>query len=194
MTRRTPRVVLVLCLLSTLSNLPSLAQTATQGATPYDADKTAFKSPMVLETVFAAADRSLWDITKGHLPGAFFSVDEYMQIGRYNCEGVYLRHKYDKATKTWQPGLDMSAAETPDGKLNIQVRVHVDNPKKNHDRKIEALFEVLIGGKVVASSTVKRAIEEGDEKPMVAPLTLPPSDLVQDPMMKLRITLAVALD
>jgi hypothetical protein len=149
---------------------------------------------MILETVFAAADDSLWEMSSGRLPGAFFSVEEYRALGRYSCEGVFLRHKYDKATERWEPGLDMSVTKTPDGKLSVRVRAHIDNPKKNHDRKTETLFEVLNGDQLVASSTVKRSIEEGDEKPVMALFTLSPSDLVEDSMTKLRITLKVEMD
>jgi hypothetical protein len=157
-------------------------------------EKTRFDSPMVLETVFAAADRSLWDPAQGHQPGAWFSTQEYEELGRYSCEGVFLRQKYNRRRETWQPGLSMSVTPAQDGRLKINVRAVVDNPEDNHDRKVEALFEVIRNDKVIASRTVKKAVEEGDERSLVAPFDMAATDLIQDPMTKLRVTLKVVMD
>jgi len=156
-------------------------------------EQTKFESPMVLETVFAAADRSLWDPAQGHRAGEWFSAREYEELGRYSCDGVYLRHHYNRHQDSWQPGLAMSVMEGQDGNLKIHVRADVDNPDDNKDRKVEALFEVLQNGKVIASRTVKKGIEEGDEKSLIAPFDLRASDF-QDAATKLRITVSVIKD
>ena len=170
------------------------AQIVKQGETPAVTDKTIFTSPMILETVFAAADRSLWDPSQGHLPGFWFSAEEYEALGKFSCDGVFLRHRYDRNLKTWQPGLAMSVLESEGGTLMVQVRAMVDNPKKNHDRNVEMLFEVMNGDTVIRSTTVKRSIEEGDEKPLVARFNMAPADLSVDPMTQLRLTFRVFMD
>jgi hypothetical protein len=169
-------------------------QIVKQGETPAATDKTIYTSPMILETVFAAADRSLWDPSKGHLPGFWFSAEEYGALGKFSCDGVYLRHRYNREQKTWEPGLAMSVLEAEGGTLLVQVRAMVDNPKKNHDRKVEIVFEALNGDTLIGSSTVKRGIEEGDEKPLLAHFSLPAADLTADPMTRLRLTVRVLMD
>ena len=187
------RVTCVVLVVMAVSILRPAAQTVKQGETPAASDKTIFTSPMILETVFAAADRSLWDPTKGHPMGAWFSAPEYEGLVEYSCDGVHLRH-FDHKQKTWQSGLAMSVMPGEGGMLNVAVRAMIDNPKKNHDRKIEVLFEVMNGDKVVASTTVKRGVEEGDEKPLLTHFTLAPADLIQEPMTRLRLTIRDAPD
>ncbi len=57
-------------LLSMFGPAPS-AQVVTQGEPGSSQDPNAFRSPMVVETVFAAANRSLWK-----QPGDWFDVPE----------------------------------------------------------------------------------------------------------------------
>ncbi|MCI0659092.1 MAG: hypothetical protein L0170_18720 [Acidobacteria bacterium] len=190
MPRKSPRIALAALFLTAVSVTILPGQTVRQASI----EKTRFDSPMVLETVFAAADRSLWDPSQGHQPGAWFSAQEYEDLGRYSCDGVFLRQKYNRRRETWQPGLAMSVTQAQDGRLKINVRAVVDNPEDNHDRKVETLFEVIRNGRVIASRTVKKAVEEGDEKSFVAPFDLAASDLTQDPMTKLRVTIKVVMD
>ena len=190
MPRKSARITLATLFLMASCFPILLGQTVRQASI----EKTKFDSPMVLETVFAAADRSLWDPSQGHQPGAWFSHQEYEDLGRYSCEGVFVRQKYNQRRETWKPGLSMSVTQAQDGRLKINVRAVVDNPDDNHDRKVETLFEVIRNGRVIASRTVKKAIEEGEEKSFVAPFDMAASDLIQDPMTKLRVTLKVVMD
>ena len=187
---KSARMALAALFLTAISVPVLLGQIARQAS----AEQTKFESPMVLETVFAATDRSLWDPSQGHQPGDWFSAQEYEDLGRYSCDGVFVRHKYNRRQGSWQPGLAMSVTEAQDGKLKIHVRAVVDNPDDNHDRQVETRFEVIRNGRVIASRTVKKAIEEGDEKSFIAPFDLAASDLVQDPNTKLRLTLKVLMD
>ena len=186
------RIALATFFLSAFSVPISLAEPVI--AQQASVEKTSYESPMTLETVFAAADPSLWDPSQGHQPGAWFSVEDYKDLGRYSCDGVFLRHKYNRRQETWQPGLALSVTQTPYGKLKVSVRAVVDNPDDNRDRLVEARFEVIQNGKVIASRTVKKSVEEGNEKTLTAPFDLAASDLTRDPMTKLRVTLKVVKD
>ena len=192
MPRKSAHMVLAAVCLSAISIPISLGEPVV--AQQASVEKTSYESPMSLETVFAAADPSLWDPSQGHQPGAWFSVEDYKDLGRYSCDGVFLRHKYNRRQETWQPGLAMSVTQAPYGKLKISVRAVVDNPDDNRDRLVEAQFEVIQSGKVIASRTVKKSIEEGNEKTLTAPFDLTASDLTRDPMTKLRVTLKVVKD
>src|SRR6266581_3966358 len=58
------------------------AQTARQGEA---GERTGFASPMVLESVFAPAMPS-------HAKDEpWFSIDEYHDLGKYSCDGVFIR-------------------------------------------------------------------------------------------------------
>ena len=172
----------------------SIPYAAAQAASQGDAsnEKTTFTSPMVLETVFAAADRSLWDPAKGHVAGAWFSTEDYRGLGRFSCDGVYLRSDFKRKQGTWKPGLEMSVEEREGGQ--VQVRATADNPKDNRDRKVDILFEVMNGEKVIASASDSTGIEEGDAKGITVSFTLPAADLIADPMTKLRLTVKAVRD
>jgi hypothetical protein len=186
------RTAWVGALLMAVSVPHAVAQAASQGAASNE--KTAFASPMVLETVFAAADRSLWDPAKGHVAGAWFSTEDYRGLGRFACDGVYLRSDFKPKQGTWVPGLEMSVREGTDGQVQVKVRVTADNPKNNGDRKVTVLFEVMNGEKVIASASDSRGIEEGDAKDITVNFTLPAADLITDPMTKLRLTVKTGRD
>ena len=74
----------------------SLAQTVKQGdPTAPAADPNEFHSPMVIETVFAPADPSLWkneewtpQKPKPWKRGTF-TVPEYHDLGKYSCDGLF---------------------------------------------------------------------------------------------------------
>ena len=174
----------------------SIPYAAAQAARQGDAsnEKTTFTSPMVLETVFAAADRSLWDPAKGHVAGAWFSTEDYHGLGKFRCDGVYLRSDFKPKQGTWKPGLAMSVKEGEGGQVQVKVRATADNPKDNRDRKVDILFEVMNGEKVIASASDSRGIEEGDEKGITVNFSLPAADLIADPMTKLRLTVKTLRD
>ena len=174
----------------------SIPYAAAQAARQGDAsnEKTSFTSPMVLETVFAAADRSLWDPAKGHVAGAWFSTEDYRGLGRFSCDGVYLRSDFKRKQGTWKPGLEMSVKEGEGGQVQVKVRATADNPKDNRDRKVDILFEVMNGEKVIASASDSRGIEEGDATGITVNFTLPAADLIAEPMTKLRLTVKTLRD
>jgi len=168
------------------------AQAARQGGA--SDEKTTFTSPMVLETVFAAADRSLWDPAKGHVAGTWFSTEDYHGLGKFSCDGVYLRSDFKPKQGTWKAGLEMSVKEGEGGQVRVKVRATADNPKDNRDRKVDILFEVMNGEKVIASASDSTGIEEGDAKGITVNITLPAADLIAHPMTKLRLTVKAARD
>ena len=177
-------------LLMAVSISSAAAQAARQGGASNE--KTNFTSPMVLETVFGAADRSLWDPAKGHVAGAWFSTEDYHRLGKFGCDGVYLRSDFKPKQGTWKPALEMSVKEGEGGQVHLKVRATADNPKDNHDQKVEILFEVMNGEKVIASASDSTGIEEGDAKGISVSFALPAADLIADPMTKLRLTVKVA--
>jgi hypothetical protein len=176
--------------------LPPLgAQTATQGGVAQASlGKTAFTSPMILETEFAAADKMLWGPPKGRLPGDWFTTDEYHDLGRFSCEGVYLRRHFNKKKGTWEPGLEMSVRDLGGGMIKVKVRAYADNPDDNKDRKVSILFELFNGNKLLASASDSSGVEEDDTQDLSVGFTLPAADLVTDPMTKLRMTVQAPRD
>ena len=108
-----------------LSALSAVAQTVKQG-TEADLEPTAFKSPMIVETVFAAADRSLWK-------QGWFTIPEYLELRKYSCDGVFLRGDSDRRIG-WDPPIAMKARNLPDGNVEVRFDLKVNNPKLNHDK------------------------------------------------------------
>jgi hypothetical protein len=180
--------------LMALSTRGGSAQTVIVNGAPAPKEKTEFVSPMILETVFAAADKSLWDSAKGYKPGEWFSTEEYHELGRFTCDGVSLKSSFNKKKETWDAGLEMSVVTGEQGQLRVNVRADVFNPDGNKDRKAQILFEVMNGDKVVGSSLGAHKVEEGDEKSITVHFSLNPTDLVTDPMTKLRMTIKVVRD
>jgi hypothetical protein len=169
------------------------AQMAWQAGLPAPAGKTDFSCPLTLKTVFAAADRSLWDPSKGHQPGEWFSAPEYLALSQFNCDGVYLRSGHGRKAQM-KPPLVMSVSPAEGGRVKVKVRASVDNPDDNRDREVDLFFEVRNGNKVIASAAKSSEIEEGNEKDLTVTFTLAESDLVADPMTQLQLTIKAARD
>ncbi len=148
------------------------AQTVKQGeASAVPVIPNAFNSPMVIETVFPAADPSLWmefqsleefkpgKSTHGKL-GKWFSVPEWYALGKFTCDGVSLREEAKK-NGTWEePGLRMRVRWLGTGaaeRAEVTVEATLYNPKNNHDKMVTLHFEVLSGENsiAVASLTMK---------------------------------------
>src|SRR5262245_38955646 len=91
------------------------AQSAVQG--DEEEIQTDFHSPMVVNTVLAAADKNYWH-TKD-----WFSVQEYKDLGKFTCDGVSLRSDYKPKKNTWNSGLE-TAVEPLDGE-RVRVRFKV---------------------------------------------------------------------
>lgn len=177
---------LVACLLALLPVCasPSSAQTATQGDPAKVTDPNAFHSPVIVETVFPAADRSLWN------NGKEFSIPEWWELGKLSCDGVYFRSDSDRKTK-WDPAIKLKVRDSPGGNVEIKMMVAVQNPKHNHDKMVTLLLEVVDGDDVLASQSVRiKAPDNGEgQQEENVRFTLPLSSLKLVPMTKLRITM-----
>ena len=97
------RTIVVLFLGFCLAGV-SAAQTVKQGDPNAPvADPTEFHSPMVIETVFAPADPSLWksDEWTPTKPKPWrsgeFTTAEYYDLGKYSCDGLSIRNGSDGA-------------------------------------------------------------------------------------------------
>ena len=169
------------------SDAKGASEPAGKGEAPAGTDRP---SPMVLETVFAAADESLWDG-----PG-WFSLPEYHDLGRDTCDGVALRARYDKRSGTWDPGLEMSAHRGRDGQIEVKVRVIVNNRRHNHDKKVRVDLEVLDGDRTIRNGTIGpfEAEDDGDDVTRHTTLVFPDGVLRTDPMTRLRIVMSATDD
>jgi|GEM_PF-2031766 len=193
MRNRKARIACVAAFLMAASIPKYEAQMAMQAGLPAPPGKTDFVCPLTLKTVFAAADRSLWDPSKGHTPGEWFSAPEYLSLSQFNCDGVYLRTGHNHKAQM-KPPLAMSVSPAEGGRVKVKVRASVDNPSDNHDREVDLFFEVRNGDKVIASAAKSSEIEEGNEKSITVTFTLAESDLVADPMTQLQLTIKAAKD
>jgi len=162
------------------------AQTARQGEA---GERTGFASPMVLESVFAPAMPS-------HAKDEpWFSIDEYHDLGKYSCDGVFIRKGFDRHENTWEPGLEMAVRDLKDGRLEVKAKATVDNPRKNHDKKIVIVLEVLNGSDVVGKAQIGPIkCEEGDESSKQATLVLARETLRSDPVTRMRLTMTTEDD
>jgi hypothetical protein len=201
MPQRWKWLALGLVLSMTTIPFPAIGQTAKQGDPRLNpGGYEEFHSPMVLEAVFAAADRSTWR-------NEWFSTEQYRRLSKFRCEKISI----------W--GLEMSARELPGEKVEVKTRVRLMNPDQNHDKKVTLLFEVVNGDKVEESFShvyekvsparaefEKRSgalsqprnalgqvepikVKEGAIVTKIVTATLPLSALKTDPMTKLRITM-----
>lgn len=166
------------------------AQTARQGDPNKPVARTQFSSPMVLETVFAAADRSLWG------KGRWFTIEEYHELGRFTCDGVSLRNDYSVRKGTWDSGLWMAVKPVDDSGVRVKIRAIVHNPRHNHDKLVNLVFEVLNGDRVERTVEMPPIpVEDNtDEVDKEVGFILPVAVLRTDPMTRLRITMTTKDD
>jgi len=165
------------------------AQNVTQGDLTAAAAKTAFQSPMIVNTVLAAADRSLWQT------GKWFSVKEYEDLGRFTCDGLSLRRDYKPKHETWTAGLLTSAEPVSTEKVRVRFKATINNPDDNHDKVVKLLLEVMHGQTVVKSVAMSGiGVEEGQSGSGQASVILSTSDLETDPPPTLRITMTTEND
>ena len=82
-----------------LVGAPLAGQTVRQGtAQEVPAAANAFQSPMILETIFAPADQSLWvsDEWTPSKPKPWksgdFTTPEYYALGKFSCDGILLQN------------------------------------------------------------------------------------------------------
>jgi hypothetical protein len=144
----------------------------------------AYRSPIVVETKFAAADRSLWG-----LKGKAFTIPEWWELGNVSCDGVYLRGDTDRQTQ-WDPFIKMKARELSGDSVEVTMTIGVQNAKHNQDKTVTLLLEVVNGEQRAASASVRiKAPDNGQGSFEDVLFTLPAAYLRTDPMTKLRITM-----
>jgi len=145
---------------------------------------------MVLDTVFAAADRSLWG------EGGWFTVKDYLDVGKFTCDGVSLRNDYKPSKGTWGPGLELAAKLADEAHVRVKIRAVVHNPRHNHDKFVNLFFEVLNGDELVESVRMPpiKAQDDADEVDKEVALVVPLDALKTAPMTRLRITMSTIDD
>jgi hypothetical protein len=167
------------------------APAASPEAAPAEAAPQAQHSPMILETVFAAADRSLWGDGR-----TWFAVKEYRDLGEYSCDGVSLRANNRKDGSVWDAGLQMTARGTTDGKVEVKIRASITNPPHNHDKIVTVMLQILNGDQVVENAVIGPVGAEDNNNNVNKSVTLilPADVLKTDPMTRLRLTMTTQED
>jgi hypothetical protein len=144
---------------------------------------------MVIETRLAASDRSLW---RG---AAWFSIDEYRELGKYSCEGVSLRRSYDAQTGTWQPGFELTVIPRGDKKVEITFRATAMNPQGNDDKGVTIVIELLDGARrVIKKEVMTTFVTVGTEAEAEGTLVVSPAFLESVPPPTLRLTVTAKSD
>ncbi len=174
-------------------------QTVKQGdPTARAADPTVFTSPMVIETVFAPADRSLWksDEWTPQDPKPWkrgpFTIPEYHDLGKYSCDGLFFRSAAEG--RSWESGLVMKVNPVAGGNLRVDIDAFVFNPGHVHDKMVTLFLEVMNGNEVAATTTITiKAAKSWRGKPEEhdgeGRLVLAAGALRTKPMTMLRITM-----
>jgi hypothetical protein len=140
---------------SIILSISAHGQTAKQGDA--SADPTVFQSPMILEAVFAPADRSLWvsDEWTPSKPRPWkrgdFTTIEYYNLGKFSCDGLYLRRDGDNS------GLVIEKVNPVGANTEVKLEAYVTNPGGVHDKMVTLRLEILNANDVVAagSTTIK---------------------------------------
>ena len=153
-----------------LSSYLVVAQTVRPGgASAATAHPDAFRSPMVIETVFPA-DSSLWMETDslggfksgrsihGKL-GKWFSIPEWYALGKLTCDGVSLRGDARSDGSWGGAGLTMKV-KPQSGEFLVTLDATIYNPTSNPDKIATLAFELLKGDAVIAKESC--AIETKD--------------------------------
>ncbi len=145
-------VLIVLCVATAVA---TQAQTVRQGETE-PVIPHVFRSPMVIETIFAATDRATWGKRD------WLEPEEYHALGEYTCDGVALRGNVYQGHKRhigrdrggWDAGLAMRVREEPAGILQVGIRASAWNRRHNHDKAVTLFFEVISGTAVIGSGVL----------------------------------------
>ena len=142
-----------------------VAQTVRQAdASALPALPNAFRSPMVLETVFPA-NPSLWMDTdslagfksgrsiRGKL-GKRFSIPEWYALGKFTCDGVSLRGDA-RSDGSWNDaGLTMRV-KPQRGAFLVMLAATIHNSELNPDKTATVSFEVFNTDGVIAKDSVR---------------------------------------
>src|ERR1700694_4329715 len=137
-------------------------QTVTQGDPNVVANANEFHSPMVIETIFAGNDPSLWmdpeSLAPGKTPkhmgaGKWFSTVEWYDLGKYTCDGVSLRRNVSKGRfppgtssrkGVWEEsGLKMRVRPLSAEQVEVRIEPSAYNPKPSHDKLVTFTVDVL---------------------------------------------------
>jgi hypothetical protein len=154
---------------------------------------TDLRSPMVIETVFApAVDTSLWTKKDGKKPsawekGAWFTVSEYHDLGKFTCDGLLLQRDYSRRRNAWDSALEMRVLEHGN-QTEVDLHVTVRSPNYIHDKLVTLNFEVL-SGNVQWTTSVTVKVKEGSENDDSAKMVLSSAALKTNPAPTLRITM-----
>ena len=155
-------------------------------AAPMSAHMAAQKSvpaPLVINTQFAALDRSLWG------KGEWFSVPAYHALGEDAYDKVLIRRRHNDKDGTWESGLEMAAALKGTDTVLVRMRLTVLNPKGSHDKTVTVLVELMQGDATVQKANLKMDVESKEEKSKEATFLLPMDLLSSQPALSLRLTM-----
>jgi len=157
------RILLLLGL--AVSSYLVVAQTVRRAdASALPALPNAFRSPMVIETVFPA-NPSLWMATESlagfgsgsSIHGALgkpFSTPEWYALGRFTCDGMSLRGDA-RPDGSWNlAGLTMKVKPLS-GAFLVTLDATIYNPTSNPHKAATLFFEVLNGESVIAKNSCK---------------------------------------
>lgn len=138
--------------------------------------QTKFNSPMILETVFLPADRTLWKKDE------WISGKAYVDLEQFSCDGVHVKK------------LRLRPMLISDGQqVFVEFRAVIlnVNSRESHDKRVTIRFDLFNGDEFIAGVTTKpKKASDTDSGGygISARLTVPASVLKTDPMTTLRLT------
>ena len=133
-----------------------------------------FHSPMILDTVFVAADRQRWYPRRD----AWIGSDEYRGLRKFRRDKVSIL------------GLQMNGREGSGGLAEIAFRIALLNPDENQDKKVVLLLQAVNGEEVGGRFELEPIkVEEGQTVSGRFTWELPLATLKTDPLTTLRITM-----
>ena len=145
---------------------------ATSQVTARQGNQTVFQSPMILETTFPLADRSIWNKDEEH----WFIPKGYSDLSRFRCDGVSIS------------GLSLHVKPFDADRITVTFRTTLSNPA-GHDKRVWVMFEVVNGEDVALSAAFPSVeVPEGKSKTRDSPIRVATKDLKSNPETRLRIT------
>jgi hypothetical protein len=133
-------------------------------------------SPAIFSGPFPLADRSLWG------KGGWFGYGEYTDAEVFkawyvvHCDGVAIS--------------EFRMRGKPDGaNLRVQLKGKYYNDLSGHDKQVELTVRVLKGTQVLASSSDRTKVEEGDHAAFTLDLDIPQHALDAPPAPTIQATM-----
>jgi hypothetical protein len=164
------RLILGVAIASLSTVAVPAAQSVRQGEAP-PVIPHVFQSPMIIETVFAAADRAQWG------KRGWFDNPEYRALGQNTCDGVALQ-------------IQMRAKALSADNLEVGIRVYLWNPRHNHDKAVTLILELLTDPPIPPMVIgPMRKEDNGGTDSWRNTFTVPIRALSTDPQTPLRITM-----